>query len=101
MSPEEQLQLANELRKAGKAGELLENEIFKDSVRKIEESLLAGMRAAPIADDKLRLRLLDKYECLYAVLDELNGVIATDKLAEEQIKQDSMLERAKGFLGIN
>lgn len=101
MTPAEEHQLANELRKAGKAREVLENELFKESVKKIEEALLTGMRAAGISDDKLRLRLLDKYECLYAIVDELQQVINTGQLAEAQIKQASLVDKAKSMFGMN
>lgn len=95
MSPEEKAQLAEELRKSGRAKEVLENEVFKDAVRKIEEALLAGMRGAAIQDDKLRLRLLDKYECLYAIVEEIRSVVNTGELAKEQL---SVLDRVKNLM---
>jgi hypothetical protein len=36
--------LAQELRMAGKASEVLNNEAFKDAVTKIDKALLTGMR---------------------------------------------------------
>lgn len=101
MTPVEEQQLSQEIRDSGRAKEVLGNEAFKDAVNRVEEALLAGMRKAPIADDKLRLRLLDKYECLHAVVEELQTVVNTGDLAQEQIKQEGLLARAKEFLGMN
>ena len=91
----EEILLAEEIRRAGKAKEVLENAIFKQSVEKIDMALLSGMRNAGIADDKLRLRLLDKYEALHDLMDELRSVVNTGLLAEEQIRQKSVSQRIK------
>lgn len=101
MSPEEESQLAQEIREAGHAREVLENVAFKDAASKIEQALLAGMRNAAISDDKLRLRLLDKYECLHALLGELRTTVETGLLAEEQIRQASVTQRIKDMLHIS
>jgi len=100
MDAEEQL-LAEEIRKAGHAREVLENPVFKQSVDKIDRALLAGMRSAGIADDKLRLRLLDKYEALHDLLDELKSVVNTGLLAEEQLRQRTIAQRVKDALSFN
>lgn len=97
MSPQEENQLAQEIRKGSKAREILENEVFKESVEKIDQALLAGMRRAGIADDKTRLRLLDKYEALHDLLDEIRSVVSTGMLAEEQLKRKSMADSVKEF----
>lgn len=93
MTPDDQL--AQEIRKSGKAREVLENEAFKESVQRIDEALLIGMRNAAIADDKLRLRLLDKYEALHTLLDELQSVVNTGMLAEEELRQRTVAQRIK------
>jgi hypothetical protein len=49
----------------------------------------------------LRLRLLDKYEALHDLLDELQSVVNTGLLAEEQIRQKSVAQRVKDLLKIN
>jgi hypothetical protein len=86
--------LAQELRMAGKASEVLNNEAFKDAVTKIDQALLTGMRNSGIADERLRLRLLDKYEALHDLLDELQSVVNTGLLAEEQIRQKSVAQKS-------
>jgi hypothetical protein len=101
MTLEEEGQLADEIRAAGKAREVLENVAFKDAASKIEQALLMGMRNAAISDDKLRLRLLDKYECLHALLGELRVTVETGLLAEEQIRQASVTQKIKDMLHIS
>ena len=100
MDSEEQF-LADEIRKAGHAREVLENAAFKDAVKKIDQALLSGMRSAGIADDKLRLRLLDKYEALHDLMDELQSVVNTGLLAEEQLRQRTVAQRIKDALSFN
>ena len=87
--------IAEELRKAGKAKLVLENEAFKEAVSKIDQALLAGMRQSGIADERLRLRLLDKYEALHDLLDQLQSAVNTGKFAEEEQKQRTLAERIK------
>jgi hypothetical protein len=91
----------DELRQAMKAREVLDNDAFKDAVRMIDQALLTGMRNAAIADDKLRLRLLDKYEALHDLLDQLQSTVNTGLLAEEEIRRKTISERVKEMLHIN
>jgi hypothetical protein len=91
----------DELRQAMKAREVLDNDAFKDAVQKIEQALLNGMRNAAIADDKLRLRLVDKYEALHDLLDQLQSTVNTGLLAEEEIRRKTISERVKEMLHIN
>jgi len=100
MDSEDQI-LAEEIRRAGKAQEVLKNECFKDAVQKIDAALLAGMRNSGIADERLRLRLLDKYEALHDLLDELRSVVNTGLLAEEQIRQRTLGQKIKDALRFN
>ena len=68
----------------------------------MQEALLAGMRNAAIADDKLRLRLLDKYESLHALMICLQSTMETGKLAREQlelIEKRSAWQKVRDALG--
>jgi hypothetical protein len=98
---EERDRLENEIRQAGKAKEVLEHEAFKAAVQQVEEALLGGMRAAAITDDKMRLRLLDKYEALHALLGVLQGMVDSGLMAAEELRQKSVAERIKQFLVVN
>lgn len=91
-------QLEEEVRLAGKAREVLDSDAFRASVDQVEKALLGAMKSAAIVDDKLRLRLLDKYECLHALLNCLESMVDTGLMAEEQLRQKSLGEKVKDFL---
>ena len=95
MSPEE------ELRRAGKAREILEAEIFKEACQEILDSITNARINSPVKDVEFREKLWAQEIALHSVLAKLKGYIETGLLAEEQIKQASLAERAKEFLGIN
>lgn len=83
----------SEIRRAGEAERILNDPIFKEAFDQIEQALLSGMRASGISDDKLRLRLLDKYEALQSLRQVLESTMETGKLAKEQLE----LERRKNI----
>lgn len=95
MTEEDKVRLEEELRMSGKAKEVLKNEAFKAACNKIDQALLAGMRNSAIRDSKLRLRLLDKYEALHDLLDELQSLVNTGLMASEEIKRRGIAERVK------
>lgn len=98
MTPEDEGRLAEELRLAGKAKDVLSSEAYKAAFRQVEEALLGAMKSAAISDDKLRLRLLDKYESLHAIQNCLSGMVDTGLMAEEQLRQKSIAAKVKEML---
>lgn len=101
MTPDAEQRLAEEIRLAGKAENVLKSEAFKTAFNHVEQALLGAMKSAPIADERLRLRLLDKFECLHALHDCLQSMVDTGLMAEEQLRQKSIADRVKDFLHIN
>ena len=97
---DEQLR-AEEMRLAGKAENVLKSEAFKAAFSQVEEALLGAMKSSPIADERLRLRLLDKFECLHALRDCLHSMVNTGAMAEDQLRQQTIAQRVKDFLNIN
>lgn len=90
--------LNEEVRLAGKAGDVLKSEAFKHAFNTIEEALLGAMRSSAIQDEKLRLRLLDKYESLHALRDCLQSMVTTGLMAEEQLRQKTITQRIRDLL---
>lgn len=90
--------LADEIRLAGKASEVLDSDAFKAAFKQVDDALLAAMKNAPIENDKLRLRLLDKYESLHALMRCLVGMVETGQMAEEQLKAKTIAEKIKDFV---
>lgn len=95
MTPEE------EIVRAGKAKEILENEMFKEAFDKIESALLDGIRRSAFVDERLREKLSQRYASLHDIRDQLKSVVETGEMAEEQIRQASLLQRAKDALHLN
>lgn len=81
MTPEE------EVRRAGKAKEILDAEVFQDAVSAVEEALLLGIRRSAFKDSELREKLCQQYMLLHNVLDQLRTHIETGRLAEQTLAE--------------
>ena len=92
MSPEE------ELIRAGKAKEVLENELFREAVKGIETALLTGIHRSAFADEKLREKLSQRYALLQDLVGQLKTHMETGKLAEETIRRKTISERIKAVV---
>ena len=77
----------DELRRATKAREVLENPVFKDAVRQIEAALIEAIHRSAFTDEKLREKLCQRLASLRDVLDHLKGTMETGKMAEIQLEQ--------------
>lgn len=76
-----------EIRRAGKAAEILEAKVFKEAVAAVEEALLQGIRRSAFKDTELREKLCQQYMLLDAVLGQLRTHIETGKLAAATLRQ--------------
>lgn len=81
MTPED------EVRRAGKANEILESEVFKEAFAEIEEAILSGIRRAPIKDVELRDKLCQQYVSLHTIRDQLRTYIESGKLANASLAE--------------
>jgi hypothetical protein len=75
-----------EMRRAGKAQEVLTNEMFKQAFSEIEEALLFGIRNSAFKDAELREKLCQKYVLLHDLRKQLQSHIETGQLAEAGLK---------------
>lgn len=87
--------LEDEVRRASKAKEILNNEVFADAVKVIEEALLLGIRQSAFKDEKLREKLCHRYALLQDLVGQIQTVMETGQMAEEQIKQLTLAEKMK------
>jgi hypothetical protein len=76
-----------EVRRAGKAKEILDAEVFQDAVSAVEEALLLGIRRSAFKDSELREKLCQQYMLLHNVLDQLRTHIETGRLAEQTLAE--------------
>jgi len=86
---------AEEIRRAGKAREILESETFKEAVKALEEALLLGIRQSAFKDAELREKLCQQYCLLYGIVSQLRTHIETGELAEEELRRQSIAEKIK------
>jgi hypothetical protein len=92
MSPED------EVRRAGKAKEILENEIFKESVQEVHDALISGIKQAAFKDKELVLALSQELRALDGVLVRLRSVVETGVMAEVEIERRSVSDRIREFI---
>lgn len=86
MSPEE------EVKRAGRAREILENELFKEAVSDIEEALKQARLNSGAVDVALREKLCAQELALHAILKNIQTHIETGQLAEK-----TLYDKAKEF----
>ena len=89
-----------ELIKAGKARDFLENEIFKEAFAEVEQALLAGIKQSAFKDAELREKLCQQYNLLHNLKDRIAVYIETGQIAEEEIKRRSISQAVKEFLHV-
>ena len=95
MSPEE------EVARAGRAREILEAELFKEACSEILTSITSARINSPAKDVEFREKLWAQEVALHSILEKLRVYLETGELAQEQIRQASLAERAKQFFQIN
>ncbi len=94
------MSLDEEVRLAGKSHEILTNDAFKTAFGEIEQSLLDGIKRCPLKDADLREKLCLSYTVLHQLRDQLQSLIDTGRMAEEEIKQKTLMERAKEYFNV-
>jgi len=94
------MSLDEEVRLAGKSREVLTNDAFKHAFGEIEQSLLDGIKRCPLKDVDLREKLCLSYTILHQLRDQLQSLIDTGRMAEEEIKQKTLMERAKEYFNV-
>ena len=81
MSPEEELHRAN------RAAQILDDELFKAAVRDIEGAILLGIQRSAFKDSDLREKLCQQYTLLHSLVDQFKTHMETGKLAEATLRQ--------------
>lgn len=81
MTPEEELGRAQE------AQVILDNPLFKEAVREIENALLLGIRQSAFKDSELREKLCQQYTLLHSLVGQFRTYLETGKLAEATLRE--------------
>lgn len=93
--------LEEEIRRAGRANEILGNELFKEAVQEIESALKHARLGSSIKDTEMREKLWAQEVALHSIIAKLESVIETGQLASEQIRQQGLMEKAKKLFSVN
>ena len=97
MSPEE------EIKRAERARQILNDDIFSEAVNQIREALFRGIRDSAFKDDELREKLCQRYAILEDLLGQLHSTMETGQLAQAELERQSLLQqaadKAKEFFG--
>lgn len=93
MTDDQKAFAANEMRVAGKAAEILGNEVFKSAVADIRDTLIEGIRLTAFVDSDLREVLCHRLALLDDLIGQLRTRIDTGKLAEESLRQKTLLQK--------
>jgi hypothetical protein len=81
MTPEEEIHRAN------RAAQILEDDLFRDAVKEIETALLTGIQQSAFKDSELREKLCQQYTLLHSLLGQFRTHMETGKLAEATLMQ--------------
>lgn len=81
MTPEE------EVRRADKAKQILDSDVFKEAFGEVEGALLLGIRRTAFKDAELREKLCQQYQLLHNLRDQLRTYIESGKLAEATLAE--------------
>jgi hypothetical protein len=95
LSPQE------EVERAERARQILQDEFFKEHVAMVREALQAGILKTAFVDEKLREKLTQRWSALEDVIAALRTTMETGQLAAKQLEleeqQRSWKEKAKQF----
>lgn len=94
------MNLEEEVRNAQQARLVLDNPAFQSAVKTIEEALLLGIRQSAFKDEELREKLCHRFALLHDLVGQIQTVMETGQMAEEQIRRQTITEKVRDFLNV-
>jgi len=88
-----------EVARGGKAREILAEPLFKEAISTIREALISGIQRSAFTEEKLREKLCQRLALLEDLVSQLQTVMESGKLAEETIRQRSIVEKIRAAAG--
>ena len=77
--------MSKEIHLGNKAKRILEDEIFTDAVKKIEERLNQEWLNSPLRDTEAREKIFLMRKMLETIINEITSVMETGKLANKKL----------------
>ena len=81
MTPEEEIHRAN------RAAQILDDSMFKEAVKEIESALLMGIRQSAFKDAEVREKLCQQYVLLHSLIGQFRTHMETGQLAQATLRQ--------------
>ena len=91
MTPEE------ELRRASRAKQILNDEIFSEAVTTVKNALIEGIVRTAFVDEKLREKLCQRLAVVDSTIALIESTMQTGEFAQAEIERLSLIDRAKEF----
>lgn len=89
MTPEEEIQ------RAEKARQILEEPLVKEAFSILEDAFLNGIQTSAVKDCELREKICQMLISLRALKQHLVSTMETGKFAQEQLRQQTLWEMSK------
>ena len=74
-----------EIKRADRAEEVLNNPLFIEAVSKVRDGIIASMAASPLGDEQTHNRLVIAMQILNQIEKQLTDVVQTGKMAKLQV----------------
>lgn len=93
-------QLRNEAILGEEAQQLLDNKVYKQAIAAVEDGLIRAIKQSALGDESTHHRLAISLQLLGQITKHIETAVQTGKMAEFQLKKESVgsrLKRASGF----
>ena len=87
------VQLEEEIRRGEHARQIVEDDLFRETVSAMREALISGIQRSAFIDEKLREKLCQRLALLEDLVGQLKTHMETGKFAAEEIRQKSLREK--------
>jgi len=78
-------QTLNEIKRGDQAKKVLENEIYKEAFKSVQDNILEAMKTSPLGDETTHNRLVIALQVLGQIEKSLTNVMQTGKMAQIQV----------------
>lgn len=94
------LSLEEEANRGAEALQLLANPLYKEAIAEVENGLIRSIKNSAIGDESTHHRLAIAMQLLGQITKHIEQVAQTGKMAEFQLKKDTMGQRLRKVAGL-
>ena len=93
------MELITEIHRGDKAQQLLENEVYIDSIQKVRTGIISAMQDSALGDEKTHNRLVIALQLLTQIEKQIKEVATTGKMAKLQLEQQTLRDKFRKAAG--